>query len=61
LKIKIVRKREDSKIYQALNTLLTSDETDDFVMSTLKTIIQQKTNKEHLKKQESFPFVRFLI
>ena len=42
LKIRIVRKRDDSKIYQALNTLLTLDETDDLVMSTLKTIIQQK-------------------
>lgn len=52
LKIKIVRKREDSKIYQALNTLLTSDEIDDFVMSTLKTIIQQKTNKEHLRNKK---------
>lgn len=52
LRIRIVRKREDSKIYQALNTLLTSDETDDFVMSTLKTIIQQKTNKYPLRNKE---------
>ncbi len=53
LKIRIVRKRDDFKIYQAINTLLTSDETDDFVMSTLKTIIQQKTYKYRLAVKDS--------
>lgn len=53
LKIRIVRKRDGSKIYHALNTLLTFDETDDFVISTLKTIIRQKTNKYRLGVKDS--------
>ena len=49
LKIMIVRLREDSKIYQALNTLLDSEETDDLVWSTVKTIIKQESIKTYFK------------
>ena len=45
LQIRIVRQKEDPKVYQALNTFLTSDEIDDLVLSTLKAIIQQITIK----------------
>ena len=39
LKIMISQKREDATIYQALNTLVTIDENNPIVFSTLKEIL----------------------